>query len=109
MGGPTGQGFPQVGVEEKMSGAGEDEAARYPGFVHGTLDSQKKLGHPLHFVQDELIAPVEEGLWIGFRLEAKVQVIQAKVDVPLQARRVAHQGAFAYLPGAHNGHHGEDP
>jgi hypothetical protein len=63
----------------------------------------------LHFVQDELIAPVEEGLWIGFRLEAKVQVIQAKVDVPLQARCVAHQGAFAYLPGAHDGHHGEDP
>jgi len=50
-----------------------------------------------------------KGLWIGFRLEAKVQVIQAEVDVPLQAGRVAHQGAFAYLPGAHDRHHGDNP
>jgi hypothetical protein len=104
-----GQAFTGAARSSPQGPAVEDESSRDAGRIHGALDGEKELGYKLYLVQDELLPPAQEGGGIGLRLEAKVQVVQGEVEVLAQAGRVAHQGAFAHLPGSHDRHHGEDP
>ena len=100
-----GQRVGHTGQGHHIGRAGEQEAAGTAPLVHGQLDRQQQVRHPLHLIDHGSIEAADETLRILAGGGAGGGVVEGEVG-PLLAGELAHQGGLAALAGPVEQHHG---